>query len=145
MNLAPSNAVAVAARRARAALSGALEVIRGRRAESFRVVERWRPHSAAERARWRSLGLRIVLVRDHSADELRTIVRRLARGRDPVVIQVYREEQAYRDAKAGNLGTPACAAGFLLSYTHRGSDARLAWMQERGPLAGLFGKTEGRP
>lgn len=101
------------------------------------VVERWRPGGKRK-----ALGLRIVIDRSHSANDLRELVRRLAADSDPAAIQVYDTDEAYRAAKRGELGADACRRGYLLSYAKRDGDAEITWMQERGAFARLFGQRE---
>src|SRR3972149_5079646 len=88
-------------------------------------------------------GARVVVeAKTPTADELRALIVLLARGRDPVVIDVYSSEAAYRAWKENRYKAPVAKSGFLLSYAQRNGDGQLTWMQERGHLAALFGKSE---
>jgi len=107
------------------------------------VLESWKPHSAGERPAETAYGARVVVeAKTPTADELRALIVLLARGRDPVVIDVYSSEAAYRAWKENRYKAPVAKSGFLLSYAQRNGDGQLTWMQERGHLAALFGKSE---
>lgn len=101
------------------------------------VVQRWSPHGGRK-----PYGARIVVDRRHSANDLRALVRHLAQGRDPVVIQIYDSDDAFEAAKRGDLASNECRRGYLLSYAQRGPERHITWMQEHGYLARLFGRVE---
>src|SRR3972149_3591138 len=107
------------------------------------VRESGKPPSAGERPAETAYGARVVVeAKTPTADELRALIVLLARGRDPVVIDVYSSEAAYRAWKENRYKAPVAKSGFLLSYAQRNGDGQLTWMQERGHLAALFGKSE---
>lgn len=106
----------------------------------YEILREFRPYQAPN-----SLGLDLLVGTNIGKVELITLIKTLAKDKDPVRINIYTDRKVYEDAKSNIFGE-TFDEHFLLSYVKNLTERRayyglneIRWMQEKGKFKDLFG------